>query len=477
MAWALLPKLWLLSRSVRWSEERIGRVQARLTADRICDARAGCPFYADLYRDLPPVPDALDDGLATLPIVRKADVKANFPDRIVHQRADPASCYPVATSGTVDRVMLLHDEAKRDWDRAADLLLAMDDADAGGFAPTLIIPPDACYERCGLDADGHDTPLRERFARVITNRDGSRRRALRALAAAVMRDWIRREQVLPAFGVDGTGVSIETLDGYLRALEAQRVGVLRTLPTYAVVLAARLRDLGRRLRIPVVRPAGAKLTPKMIERVERRVGLRVRENYGCTELGTIATDCEGDRRQHLLSLLYRIEFVRGGVPVAPGELGEIVLTDLRNRVAPLIRYAIGDVGVAADGVCGACGRTGTRFTVKGRLDETLVTPAGRAVAGDDVVDAFLADPRIEHVSVAQRGPDRFRVELVAATGAEAPSPQWCEARLSHLLEMPVRADVRRVERIAPERSGKFRFVHSTSFAAFHAPPARTRSVG
>jgi phenylacetate-CoA ligase len=43
-----------------------------------------------------------------------------------------------------------------------------------------------------------------------------------------------------------------------------------------------------------------------------------------------------------------VEVLRDGKPVAPGELGEIVITDLNNTCLPFLRYRLGDLGVAVD---------------------------------------------------------------------------------------------------------------------------------
>ncbi len=60
------------------------------------------------------------------------------------------------------------------------------------------------------------------------------------------------------------------------------------------------------------------------------------------------------------------------VATAPGEVGELVATDLDNRAAPLIRYRSGDLVRLSRDTCG-CGRTHARQWVVGRRgDETTV---------------------------------------------------------------------------------------------------------
>ena len=45
---------------------------------------------------------------------------------------------------------------------------------------------------------------------------------------------------------------------------------------------------------------------------------------------------------------YVVELLTDGRPTEPGEVGEILVTDLNNFSVPLIRYRIGDLAVAVD---------------------------------------------------------------------------------------------------------------------------------
>jgi phenylacetate-CoA ligase len=84
----------------------------------------------------------------------------------------------------------------------------------------------------------------------------------------------------------------------------------------------------------------------------------------------------------------------GGARTAqPGELGEVVITDLTNFAMPFIRYANGDLAVAGKADKCGCGRALPRLgTVEGRVTETLVDGAGARVNGlvFNVVIAHMA---------------------------------------------------------------------------------------
>lgn len=120
--------------------------------------------------------------------------------------------------------------------------------------------------------------------------------------------------------------------------------------------------------------------------IARAFGPGVFETYGCREVMLIAAECPAHEGLHLSTENLVVELVvrEGGSerPAAPGEVGEVVLTDLHNRGMPFLRYANGDLAVAAPpGRC-ACGRHLPRLArVEGRVTETLRDGAGRRVNG------------------------------------------------------------------------------------------------
>ncbi len=474
MALKTFSSLAHLRRAQRWHRARIERSQLALLRATV-SAAGHIPLYRDLYAPCDADVKSIDDltSFHRLPMVTKGDIKASFPDRIVADTTDPRDLYQVATSGTTDRVMLFHDERKRDWDRAADFLLSMQGDRHYPGRRQAIIPPDACYERCGVDEHGRVDTVTRKLADLVRAPRGQRKNAARAVLSQFMRDYVWRCKFLKAVGVDGTATAAEELDTYIGVLRDWRPNTLSALPMYLYVLAKHLMSKGpdggllRGHLANRLRPSGGKLTDEMIRVVESAFGAPVRENFGTAELGTMAFDCPDSRTQHLLGELFYVEFLRGGRHVAPGVLGEMVVTDLRNHAAPLIRYRVGDVGMLADGAC-ACGFEGTRFSVDGRLSEIIVTPAGDAFAGPQIVDFFLSRPDVDFVKVIQKAPDRFLAEIVPPSDRTSPPPaDELSESFSRFLGFAVRVQPRRVRRLAPERSGKYSLVESSSCAAFH----------
>jgi phenylacetate-CoA ligase len=118
-------------------------------------------------------------------------------------------------------------------------------------------------------------------------------------------------------------------------------------------------------------------------RIETAFGARVFDKYGSREFSGIAYECEQHDGHHVVGESYHVEILVNGRPALPGELGEVVITDLTNYVMPFIRYRIGDLAYAMDDSqpC-ACGRGLPRIgAVEGRVQSTVLGTNGVALPG------------------------------------------------------------------------------------------------
>jgi phenylacetate-CoA ligase len=142
----------------------------------------------------------------------------------------------------------------------------------------------------------------------------------------------------------------------LRCLLDHRCTVLFATPTYALHLAEvgakeGIDTAGSPVRAVVVAGEPGGNVPATRERIEAAWGARAFDHYGMTEVGPVAAEADDRPRQmYLLEREYLAEVVSpDGAPVADGEAGELVLTNLGRVGSPLIRYRTGDVvRLAAD---------------------------------------------------------------------------------------------------------------------------------
>ena len=217
-------------------------------------------------------------------------------------------------------------------------------------------------------------------------------------------------------------------------------------------------------RIHDLRPRGVISTSMMLLASERAViekafACKVFDRYGSEEVGLVASECEQHQGLHLNIEYVYIEFVReDGTPVAPGEEGAIVITDLFNRGMPLIRYQIGDIGVPSSSRC-SCGRgLPLMERVIGRVADYLKRRDGSLVAGVSLVERTLtAIPGLEQMQVVQPAAGEIVLNVVRAPDFSAATEEALLAEFRSVFGFGIDIHANYVERIPQERSGKYRF--------------------
>jgi phenylacetate-CoA ligase len=226
------------------------------------------------------------------------------------------------------------------------------------------------------------------------------------------------------------------------------------------ILARHVLDKG----IADLRPRGIISTSMMLlanerEVIERAFACKVFDRYGSEEVGLIAAECEHHQGLHLnIEHLY-IEFLRAdGTPAAAGEEGAIVITDLFNRGMPFIRYRIEDLGVPTDRPC-SCGRgLPLMERVTGRVADYLKRRDGSMVAGVSLVERTLtAIPGLEQLQVVQPSLDEIVLNVVRAPDFTPGTEQALLDEFRAVFGPGIAIRPSYVERIAQERSGKYRF--------------------
>ena len=99
------------------------------------------------------------------------------------------------------------------------------------------------------------------------------------------------------------------------------------------------------LRPAFVLSGGAELTDGQAKKFSDFFQAPVIDSYGTVETGVVGFQCAKSRAFHVEENVAIVECLDPeGKPVPDGEVGEIVLTDLRNPEFPMIRYRIGDFG-------------------------------------------------------------------------------------------------------------------------------------
>jgi len=165
---------------------------------------------------------------------------------------------------------------------------------------------------------------------------------------------------------------------------------------------------------------GAEFLPPALRDAMRGRGIGVLQMYGTADLGLIAYETNAPdgsvNAGMVLDEALILEIVRPGTgdPVAPGEVGEVVITTF-NRDYPLIRFATGDLSAMLPGPS-PCGRTNTRIRGwMGRADQTTKVRAMFVTPGqvNEVVRRHPEILRARLVVEGETGNDRMTLKCEA----------------------------------------------------------------
>ncbi|HEY4649193.1 MAG TPA: hypothetical protein VIG95_08785, partial [Gemmatimonadales bacterium] len=200
--------------------------------------------------------------------------------------------------------------------------------------------------------------------------------------------------------------------------------------------------------------------PRGRQLAEQAFGRRPLDVYAANEVGPIAWECPAQPGAlHLNDDSQIIEVLdEQGHPAPPGEVGQVVVTQLLCLTQPLIRYRIGDVTRLREEPC-PCGR-GLRLMspVLGRTQHTIRSPDGR-VLNTVVVSAIMgAVPEIKRYQIRQTGPRDLLILIIPSAGWSPASEDAIHRGFQERLGNAFRYDILLVDDIRLAPSGKFQTV-------------------
>ena len=240
----------------------------------------------------------------------------------------------------------------------------------------------------------------------------------------------------------GTG----NTDRLVRAIEELRPEAAVLTPSYAAYLAEShdLRSSSVERVLVAGEPGGGE--PAFRARLEEGWGARVTEAMGIGDIGiSLWGECEAQDGMHLGARGFvHAELIDpdtgAALELEDGATGELVLTHLRHRAAPLLRFRTRDHVEVRTSPC-SCGRTGPRVRCIGRTDDMLIVRGVNVfpAAIREVVSAFAPDVsgqilvRPEAAGVKQEPPLPVSVELAPETPAAPALAQAIADRLREAL--------------------------------------------
>ncbi|MFT4116912.1 phenylacetate--CoA ligase family protein [Bradyrhizobium sp.] len=340
-------------------------------------AAMAAPSYAERFKGLDPASVTSRAALARLPVLRKAELPA------LHKASMPFGGFVAAAPGSFARLFTSPGPIFEPEGRQADPWRGARALFAAGFRPNDIVLNTFSY---------HLTPGGFIF-------DAS----ARALGCAV----------IPA----GPG----NIEQQFELIEAYRPVGYSGTPDFLKILLDASASAGRDVSsIKRALVSGAAFPPSLQAEIKAR-GIEAYQAFGTADLGLIAFETTA-REGMVVNEDLILEIVKPGTgdPVAPGDVGEIVVTSL-DAHHPWIRLALGDLTAALPD-SSPCGRTNMRIKGwMGRADQTTKVK-GMFVRPEQIAEIGNRHPalgRLRLVVTRQGETDAMTLKAETATASEA----------------------------------------------------------
>lgn len=383
------PGVWQLWWS-RAAGANVLRDAARLRFDAlVAHARRHSPLLRELYRGVGATPSPCD-----LPVTRKRDLMERFEDWVT----DAA----LRRSG-IDAFL---DDPSRVGQRYLGRYVVWQSSGTSGECGIFVQDDLALEVYDALIAVQMSTGrlASHCFAGLVK---GGRAALIAATAEhfASVASWQRECRAIPRLAARSFSVAAPVPE-LVAQLNAFGPAYLATYPAMLQVLGDERRAGQLRIYPSLVWAGGESLAPTARVALERVWGCPVVNEYGASECMSIAFGCADDWL-HVNGDWVLVEAVDADYrPVRPGEPSHTVLvTNLANRVQPIIRYDLGDSVTVNPERC-RCGNPLPAIRVEGRRDDVLEvhaadgsTVALAPLALTDVVEQAIHTHRFQLVQV------------------------------------------------------------------------------
>ncbi|MCB2231506.1 phenylacetate--CoA ligase family protein [bacterium] len=407
--------------------EGLRRFQLERLKTLLRHAGANCPFYAKRFAEAGFDPNSVSslEDIQRLPLLTKADIQKNR-DGMTAQNIPESERIPNKTGGST------------------------------GSPLQFFMSPDSVYRRIA------NTIRHDRWAGLEPYDKGAaiwgHQRDLNAPRSSM--DRIRDSFFSRRIVLDTSDITQKKLAHFVELLNTEKPSTYVAYANSVYLLARFIKErglTGYHQPRSVITSAEV-LTDEQRAVLEDVFGCPVFNRYGCREFSVIASECEAHAGLHMAADTLLVEVVRNDRICRPGELGQLVITDLHNLAMPFIRYRIEDMGVLLDTEC-SCGRTLPMMNiVGGRVTDFLVTPEGSVVSGAAMTIYFIARvPGIVQAQLVQKEKDYLLLRLAVDDRFGEESKRMIAESVNRFFGPAMRWDIERVDSIPVEASGKYRF--------------------
>lgn len=392
------------------------KIQGKKLRHIVTHAYRNIPFYNQKFKQVHISPHDIHtlDDITKLPLTTKDEIKAHYPEGVCAPGCSEETCLMNRTSGSSGNVL------------------------------------NVLYDRKSFD-----------FATAV---------ALRAYAALGIKPWHKfgiicrrleeaNSMISRTFGLSG-GLPEQELIKKIRRHQPQ---ILAGHPHTFVAMAKIMEKEGITDLTPSIILLGGELAyPSARKYIEKIFNSQTFNKYGSYETHSIAWECP-HHSMHIDADAVILEVLKDGEPVAPGEPGEVVVTNLWNEGMPFIRYKLDDVAVLPDEdeKC-HCGRTLPLLKdLKGRCDDFIVLPSGELIPPLRIAPYFFDIPEIDQFKIIQDEKAHITIKAVFSTKNTEIIEKKLINKVKAALGESIEVKLKKVNTIPHTGDQKFKRFHRT----------------
>lgn len=410
-----------MRRNVWLPIEKLRQIQQTKLGSLIHHAYKNVPYYRRLFDSVSIKPEDIKvpEDLLKVPITDRSMFKKS-PDEFLAKGVDKSRCIIEYTSGSSGTPTYIY---YRPEDRYHNLIRQVRILFENGYSPR--------YKTIGIwDADEYEMTKRQ----------------------VIQRLGFFDRHLIPA------RLPLEQKMERLRKIEPEVLYSARSV--LKLIASVLLREGVKPKNLKILNSTGEVLDSGTRDLLARAFGVVPFDVYGAEEVGNIAWECSQHRGLHINLDCVIVEIIKDGKPVAPGEEGNVVCTNLHAFATPFIRYDLGDRGVASDRTC-PCGRGFPLLErIKGRSEDVIVLSNGKLLDWFFFYDFMLWYKDIDEYQIIQESESSIQVVLASSESAFQAAVARFKKDFQGVFPPDVRLEFKRVDRIPHTNSGKLKSIVS-----------------
>lgn len=388
------------------------------------------PYYKEILDNLALTPDDINnpEDFRKLPILTKEEIEKNI-IRMVSVEYSRKDLIKDSTGGSSGRTLHFYVDRKKSGIRGAI-----------AFRANRLAGLDIGEKHAYLWGSPFDESLQTKFVNKIYN-----------------------EMVGPYIFLSSYNLSEENMFVYAKRLIQFKPKVIIGYSSPLYILAKFIKEN----KIEGIHPMSIISSAEVLydyqrELIETVFGCKIFNRYGCREFSVIAQECSEHSGMHINAEHVYVECLKeNGEPAAPGERGELIITDLDNFGMPFIRYKIGDLGVLSDRKCN-CGRGLPLLeNMEGRSFDIIVGTNGRHLGGTFwTLLLRTAVEGIKQFQVVQESKNEINIKIIVDEVFKQGSIDVLITKIHEHCGEEMQVNFELVDEIPLTKSGKLRFVIS-----------------